>query len=182
VKAAAQLAYRSLVLREVETPEPGEGELLVRVHAASLNAADWYGFSGRPYVARPLMGLRKPRSSEAGIDFAGVVAAVGGMSAFAPGDEVYGCQNGAFAEYVVAGARVARKPANLSFEEAAAVPVAGITALQSLRDHGGLLSGQKVLVNGAAGGVGTFAGRSRRRSARKCTPSAARATPSRRKS
>ncbi len=158
MKAAAQINYRSLVVRDVETPEPGEGELLVRVHATSLNAADWYGFSGRPYVARPLMGLRKPRSSEAGIDFAGVVAAVGGgMSAFAPGDEVYGCQNGAFAEYVVAGARVARKPANLSFEEAAAVPVAGITALQGLRDHGGLRSDQKVLVNGAAGGVGTFA-------------------------
>ena len=139
-------------------PEPGEGELLVRVHATSLNAADWYAFSGRPYVARPLMGVRRPRSSETGIDFAGVVAAVGdGTTGFAVGDAVYGCQNGAFAEYVLVAKAVARKPANLSFEEAAAVPVAGVTALQGLRDHGGGRPGQKVLVNGAAGGVGTFA-------------------------
>jgi NADPH:quinone reductase-like Zn-dependent oxidoreductase len=158
MRAASHLNYGSLVLRDVETPEPGEGELLVRVRATSLNAADWYGFSGRPYVARPLMGVRKPRSAKAGIDFAGVVAAVGnGTSAFAAGDEVYGCQNGAFAEYLVAGAAVARKPANLSFEEAAAVPVAGVTALQGLRDHSGVGPDQKVLVNGAAGGVGTFA-------------------------
>jgi NADPH:quinone reductase-like Zn-dependent oxidoreductase len=158
MRAASHLNYGSLVLGDVETPEPGEGELLVRVRATSLNAADWYGFSGRPYVARPLMGVRKPRSAKAGIDFAGVVAAVGnGTSAFAAGDEVYGCQNGAFAEYLVAGAAVARKPANLSFEEAAAVPVAGVTALQGLRDHSGVGPDQKVLVNGAAGGVGTFA-------------------------
>jgi NADPH:quinone reductase-like Zn-dependent oxidoreductase len=158
MKAVLQVNYRSLVVRDVETPEPGEGELLVRVNATSLNAADWYGFSGRPYVARPLMGVLKPRSAEVGIDFAGVVAAVGdGTPAFAPGDEVYGCQNGAFAEYVLAAKAVARKPANLSFEEAAAVPVAGVTALQGLRDHGGVLPGQKVLVNGAAGGVGTLA-------------------------
>ena len=158
MKAAVHLDYGSLVLRNVETPEPGEGELLVEVRATSLNAADWYGFSGRPYVARPLMGVRKPRSSEAGIDFAGVVAAVGiGAPGFAPGDEVYGCQDGAFAEFVLAAKAVARKPANLSFEEAAAVPVAGVTALQGLRDHGGVRPGQRVLVNGAAGGVGTFA-------------------------
>jgi NADPH:quinone reductase-like Zn-dependent oxidoreductase len=158
MKAALQLNYRSFVVREVEAPEPGEGELLVRVHATSLNAADWYAFSGRPYVARPLMGVRKPRSAEAGIDFAGVVAAVGdGKRAFSPGDEVYGCRNGAFAEYVLVAKAVARKPANLSFEEAAAVPIAGVTALQGLRDHGGVRPGQKVLVNGAAGGVGTFA-------------------------
>jgi NADPH:quinone reductase-like Zn-dependent oxidoreductase len=158
VKATLQLRYGSLVVRDVEMPEPGEGELLVRVHATSLNAADWYAFSGRPYVARPLMGVRRPRSSETGIDFAGVVAAVGdGTTGFAAGDAVYGCQNGAFAEYVLVAKAVARKPANLSFEEAAAVPVAGVTALQGLRDHGGGRPGQKVLVNGAAGGVGTFA-------------------------
>jgi len=104
------------------------------------------------------MGLRKPKSSETGTDFAGVVEAVGvGVDGFAPGDEVYGCEGGAFAEYVVANTAVARKPANLSFEEAAAVPLAGLTALQALRDHGALQSGQQVLVNGASGGVGTFA-------------------------
>jgi NADPH:quinone reductase-like Zn-dependent oxidoreductase len=104
------------------------------------------------------MGVRKPRSAEAGIDFAGVVVSVGaGTRGFARGDEVYGCQNGAFAEYVLVAKAVARKPASLSFEEAAAVPVAGVTALQGLRDHGGVRPGQKVLVNGAAGGVGTLA-------------------------
>jgi NADPH:quinone reductase-like Zn-dependent oxidoreductase len=143
---------------DLETPRPGVGELLVRVHATSLNAVDWYGFKGRPYFARPLMGMRKPKSGEAGTDFAGAVAAVGdGGTGFVPGDEVYGCQNGAFAEYVLVAKAVARKPANLSFEEAAAVPVAGVTALQGLRDHGGLRPGQKILVNGAAGGVGIFA-------------------------
>jgi NADPH:quinone reductase-like Zn-dependent oxidoreductase len=145
-------------MREVEKPEPAEGDVLVRVHATSLNAVDWYGLNGRPYFARPLMGLRKPKSSETGTDFAGVVEAVGvGVDGFAPGDEVYGCEGGAFAEYVVANTAVARKPANLSFEEAAAVPLAGLTALQALRDHGALQSGQQVLVNGASGGVGPFA-------------------------
>ena len=142
----------------MEKPKPAEGEVLVRVHATSVNAVDWYGFNGRPYVARPLMGLRKPKSSELGSDFAGVVEAVGdGVDGFAPGDEVYGCDGGAFAEYVVASTAVERKPANLSFEEAAAVPLAGFTALQGLRDHGGVQPGQRVLVNGASGGVGTFA-------------------------
>jgi NADPH:quinone reductase-like Zn-dependent oxidoreductase len=158
MKAALALRYGSLVMRDVEKPEPAEGDVLVRVHATSLNAVDWYGLNGRPYFARPLMGLRKPKSSETGTDFAGVVEAVGvGVDGFAPGDEVYGCEGGAFAEYVVANTAVARKPANLSFEEAAAVPLAGLTALQALRDHGALQSGQQVLVNGASGGVGTFA-------------------------
>ena len=158
MKAALALRYGSLVMREVEKPEPAEGDVLVRVHATSLNAVDWYGLNGRPYFARPLMGLRKPKSSETGTDFAGVVEAVGvGVDGFAPGDEVYGCEGGAFAEYVVANTAVARKPANLSFEEAAAVPLAGLTALQALRDHGALQSGQQVLVNGASGGVGPFA-------------------------
>jgi NADPH:quinone reductase-like Zn-dependent oxidoreductase len=158
MKAAMVRKYGSLVVGEVEKPEPAEGEVLVRVHATSLNAVDWYGFSGRPYVGRPLMGLRKPKSSELGGDFAGVVEAIGnGVDGFAPGDEVYGHQSGAFAEYVVASKAVERKPANLSFEEAAAVPIAAFTALQGLRDHGGVQPGQRVLVNGAAGGVGTFA-------------------------
>jgi NADPH:quinone reductase-like Zn-dependent oxidoreductase len=146
------------VVAEVQKPEPAEGAILVRVRATSLNAVDWYGLSGRPYVARPLMGLRKPKSSELGADFAGVVEATGeGVHDFEPGDEVYGWQSGAFAEYVTATTTVERKPANLSLEEAAAVPVAGFTALQGLRDHGGLRAGQRVLVNGASGSVGIFA-------------------------
>jgi NADPH:quinone reductase-like Zn-dependent oxidoreductase len=157
MRAAVLERYGSLVVRDVERPSPAEGEVLVRVEAVSLNAVDWYGFRGRPYVARPLMGLVKPRSGDVGSDFAGVVESVGdGVTDFQPGDEVYGCR-GRFAEYVVAGTAVARKPANLSFEEAAAVPVAALTALQGLRDHGDLRRGQKLLVNGAAGGVGTFA-------------------------
>jgi len=158
MRAAVLAGYGSLVVTDLEKPKPADGEVLVRVRATSLNASDWYGFAGRPYVARPLMGLRGPKSSDLGGDFAGVVEAVGeGDDAFAVGDDVYGCRSGAFAEYVVAGAAVERKPANLSFEEAAAVPVAGLTALQGLRDHGGVQPGQTVLVNGASGGVGTFA-------------------------
>jgi len=158
MRAGLVARYGSLVVEDVEKPEPAEGDVLVRVHASSLNAADWYGFTGRPYVGRLLMGIRKPKSSEAGSDFAGVVETVGaGAEGFAPGDEVYGCQSGAFAEYVVAHKAVARKPRNLSFEEAAAVPLAGLTALQGLRDHGAVKPGQRVLVNGASGGVGTFA-------------------------
>ena len=114
----------------------------MRVHASSVNAADWYGLNGRPYIARPLMGMRKPKSSALGSDFAGVVEAVGGgVDGFAPGDEVYGCEGGAFAEYVIASDAVERKPANMSFEEAAAVPLAALTALQGLRDHGGCQAG-----------------------------------------
>jgi NADPH:quinone reductase-like Zn-dependent oxidoreductase len=149
--------YGSLVVRDVEQPQPAEGELLVRVHAISLNAVDWYAFSGRPYAARLVMGLWKPKSPELGGDFAGVVETAREGSPFAPGDEVYGHERGAFAEYVAAGSGVERKPANLSVEEAAAVPLAGLTALQGLRDHGAVHAGQTVLVNGAAGGVGTFA-------------------------
>lgn len=157
MKAAVLERYGSLVVRDVERPAPAAGEALVRVHAVSLNAVDWYGFKGRPYLARPLMGFARPRSGELGSDFAGTVETLGeGVAELRPGDGVYGCR-GRFAEYVVASTAVARKPENLSFEEAAAVPVAGLTALQGLRDHGALQPGQRVLVNGAAGGVGTFA-------------------------
>ena len=157
MRAAVLERYGTLVVRDVERPSPAEDELLVKVRAVSLNAVDWYGFSGRPYVARPLMGLRRPKSGDLGSDFAGIVESVGGVVvAWRPGDEVYGCR-GRFAEYVAAGTAVARKPANLSLEEAAAVPLAALTALQGLRDHGDLQPGQKLLVNGAAGGVGTFA-------------------------
>jgi NADPH:quinone reductase-like Zn-dependent oxidoreductase len=158
MKAATVTTYGSLVVEEVQRPEPAEGEVLVRVHATSLNAVDWYGLSGRPYVARPLMGIRKPKSRELGGDFAGVVEATGdGVDGFVRGDEVFGYEGGAFAEYVVAKKAIGRKPANLSFEESAAVPIAAFTALQGLRDHGGVQPGQRVIVNGASGGVGTFA-------------------------
>jgi NADPH:quinone reductase-like Zn-dependent oxidoreductase len=158
MKAALTFKYGSLVVQDVEKPEPASGDVLVRVRATSLNAVDWYGLNGRPYLARALMGLRKPKTSESGSDFAGVVEGVGsGVEDLTVGDEVYGAQAGSFAEYVVASKAIARKPANLSLEEAAAVPLAGFTALQGLRDHGRLQSGQRVLVNGASGGVGTFA-------------------------
>jgi NADPH:quinone reductase-like Zn-dependent oxidoreductase len=158
MKAARLERYGTVTVQDAPSPEPATGEVLVRVRATSLNAADWYGFTGRPYVARPLFGLRRPKSGALGSDFAGVVEAVAdGATGLAPGDEVYGWSKGAFAEHVVAGKAVERKPANISFEEAAAVPVAAFTALQGLRDHAGLRPGQRVLVNGAAGGVGTFA-------------------------
>ena len=158
MKAALVRNYGSIAVEDVARPEPADGEVLVRVHATSVNAVDWYGFAGRPYLARLLMGLRKPKTSELGADFAGVVEAVGGGGdAFAPGDEVFGCDGGAFAELMVVDSAVDRKPTNLSFEEAAAVPLAALTALQGLRDHGCVQPGQRVLINGASGGVGTFA-------------------------
>src|SRR5215831_8030174 len=148
-----------LEIRKVPKPELTDDGVLVRVRATSLNRSDWYSLVGAPYIARPRMGgLRKPKTEFLGGDFAGVVEAVGkSVPDLRPGDEVFGGRRGAFAEYVVAHEAVARKPANLAFEEAAAIPVAGITALQAIRDHGKLEPGQKVLVNGASGGVGTFA-------------------------
>ncbi len=147
-------------LREIDRPAPADDEVLVRVRAASVNPADWYGMTGTPYVGRAEMGLRKPKSNRLGTDFAGTVEAVGkDVTQFRPGDEVFGGRNGAFAEYVCARADrgVALKPANVTFEEAAAVPIAALTALQGLRDKGQIQPGQKVLINGASGGVGTFA-------------------------
>ena len=148
-----------LQLREVEEPGVGDGDVLVRVHAASVNPADWYTMKGAPYVARAQMGLRRPRRNGPGLDLAGVVAAVGGsVAGFKPGDEVFGAGTGTLAECVaVPEDGLVRKPANLSFEQAAAVPVAGLTALQGLRDKGRVRRGQRVLINGASGGVGTFA-------------------------
>jgi NADPH:quinone reductase-like Zn-dependent oxidoreductase len=129
----------------------------VRVRAASVNPADWYGVSG-PLIVRPSTGLLKPRSDRTGIDFAGTVESVGkDVSHVRPGDEVFGARSGALAEFVTVRDAVVPKPPNISFEEAAAVPVAAITALQGLRDKGQLQAGQKVLINGASGGVGTFA-------------------------
>ncbi|MFJ9578200.1 NAD(P)-dependent alcohol dehydrogenase [Streptomyces sp. NPDC101191] len=162
MKAWVQDRYGSadaLEFREVDTPVPREHEVLVRVRAASVNARDWHLMRGDPYVARPALGLRRPRERIRGSDFAGVVTAVGGrVSRFRPGDEVFGESGGAFAEYVCAAQDVVeRRPAGLGFEEAAAIPLAGNTALMGLRDLGRLRNGDKVLVNGASGGVGTFA-------------------------
>ena len=149
-----------LELRDVEKPVPGDDELLVRVHAASVNPFDWHMLTGTPYMARLQAGLRGPKDGRLGVDYSGTVEAVGaGVTRFQPGDEVFGGRDGAFGEYVTpreAGA-VARKPANVSFQQAAAVGIAGLTALQGLRDKGGLQPGEKVLINGASGGVGTWA-------------------------
>jgi NADPH:quinone reductase-like Zn-dependent oxidoreductase len=147
-------------LQEVEKPEVTDDGLLVRVRAASVNRVDWYDVTGTPWIARPMTGLRGPESRFTGRDFAGTVEAVGNrVTDLRPGDEVFGGKKGggSFAEYIGVPADVARKPPGLTFEEAAAVPVAALTALQGLRDHGQLQPGQKVLVNGASGGVGTFA-------------------------
>ena len=146
-----------LELREVARPEAAGDQVLVRVCASSVNIADWYTMAGRPWFSRAFTGLTKPRSAALGADFAGVVEAAGSdVAGLAPGDEVFGWRTGAFAQYV-ATAVVERKPAGLSFEEAAAIPIAGLTALQGLRDHGAVQEGRRVLVNGASGGVGTFA-------------------------
>jgi NADPH:quinone reductase-like Zn-dependent oxidoreductase len=145
-------------IREVEKPEPADDGVLVRVRAASLNRADWYALNGTPYFGRTQMGIRRPKEVVLGGDFAGVVEAVGkDVTDLSAGDEVYGTRTGALAEYVSVRKGVGPKPASLSFEEAAALPIAGLTALQALRDKGQLQPGQRVLVNGAAGGVGTFA-------------------------
>jgi NADPH:quinone reductase-like Zn-dependent oxidoreductase len=146
-------------LRDVERPVPGDGDVLVRVRAAALNRLDWYHLTGTPWVGR-LTGMRRPTGQpRLGVDFAGVVEAVGNdVTELKPGDGVFGRRVGALAEYVAApDDSVAPKPTHLTFEEAAAVPVAAITALQALRDHAHVQPGQKVVVNGASGGVGTFA-------------------------
>ncbi len=147
-----------LELKEIERPAVVDDGVLVRVHAASVNPFDWHFLTGTPYLARLGVGLRKPKNHVLGVDFAGTVEAVGKeVTQFHPGDEVFGARNGAFGEYVCVRKSVALKPANLTFEQAAAVPVAGVTALQGLRDKGRLQAGHKVLINGASGGVGTFA-------------------------
>jgi len=150
-----------LQLQEVEQPTPGDDEVVVKIHASSINAMDWHRMRGKPFLARPLVGgFRKPKKPILGGDIAGRVEAVGkNVTQFKPGDEVFtGVGNGGFAEYVIARERgLVLKPANVSFEQAAAVPVAGVTALQALRDYGQVQTGQKVLINGASGGVGTFA-------------------------
>jgi NADPH:quinone reductase-like Zn-dependent oxidoreductase len=162
MRAIVQGAYGStevLAPRDVDRPEPRDDEVLVRVHAAGVGPDVWHVMAGVPYVVRLGFGLRRPRQPVPGWDGAGRVEAVGGkVTRFAPGDEVFGSCEGSFAEYARAKAdKLAPKPADLTFEQAAAIPVSGVTALQALRDKGRVRAGQRVLVIGASGGVGTFA-------------------------
>src|SRR5918993_1469780 len=162
MKAIVQDKYGSpevLELRDIDKPAIGDDEVLVRIRAAGVNPADWAIMSGLPYIARPVYGLRKPKNAVRGTDVAGTIEAGGtGVTRLQPGDEVFGWCDGSFADYATASEeRLALKPANLSFEQAAAVPMAGLVALQALRDHGSVRAGQKVLINGASGGIGTFA-------------------------
>lgn len=146
-----------LELADVEEPVVADDGVLVRVRAASVNALDWHRMRGEPLVGRLGDGLRRPKDGALGVDVAGHVEAVGrNVTELRPGDEVFGARTGAFAEYV-SGRTFVPKPAGLTFEEAAAIPVAATTALLGLRDRGALQSGQRVLINGASGGVGTFA-------------------------
>jgi NADPH:quinone reductase-like Zn-dependent oxidoreductase len=151
----------NLKLEQIEKPTPADDQLLVRVKAASINPYDWHFVEGTPYVMRAMIGgLRKPKDIRLGVDFAGTVEAVGkNVTKFKPGDEVFGGRGGAFGQYVCPreSRAVALKPASVSFEDAAAVNIAGLTALQGVRDKGKVQAGQKVLINGASGGVGTFA-------------------------
>ena len=150
-----------LEIRDIKKPVPNDDQVLVKVRAASVNPYDWHFIRGTPYLMRLMMaGIRKPKDPRLGVDYAGTVEAVGkNVTQFKPGDEVFGNRSGAFAEYLCARAdrAVALKPANITFEQAAGVPVAALTALQGLRDKGKVQPGQKVLINGASGGVGTFA-------------------------
>jgi NADPH:quinone reductase and related Zn-dependent oxidoreductases len=161
MKAIVHCEYGSpdvLKLEDVEKPVPNDDQLLVRVRAVSVNPLD-LTIRG-PWLIRPILGMRKPKDTRLGVDYAGVVEAVGkNVTQFKPGDEVFGGKNGALAQYVcvLADRSVVLKPANMTFEQAASVPVAAITALQGLRDKGKIQAGQKILVNGASGGVGTFA-------------------------
>ena len=163
MRAIVQRAYGStdvLELRDIAEPSPGPHDVLVAVHAASVNHGDWFLTCGRPYVVRAALGLGRPRVAVRGRDLAGRVQAVGAaVTQFRPGDDVYAeTPTGSFAELAcVPEHLLARKPANLTFEQAAAVPVAAVTALQALRDVGQVQPGQAVLINGASGGVGTFA-------------------------
>ena len=148
-----------LRLDTLEKPVPSDSQVLVRVRAVAVNPLDWHYMRGEPSFARSSMGLRKPVVTRLGVDFSGTVEAVGrAVTRFEPGDEVFGARTGAFAQWVTVRERaVVSKPANITHEQAAAVPVAALTALQGLRDQAGVRAGQKVLINGASGGVGTFA-------------------------
>jgi len=165
MKAIVYCDYGSsdvLKLVDIAKPVPNDDQVLVKVRAASVNPYDWHFMRGKPYIMRMMIGgLRKPKDTRLGVDFAGTVEAVGkNVTRFKPGDEVFGGRSGAFAEYVCVRADrggIALKPANITFEQAGAVQIAGLTALQAVRDKGKVQPGQKVLINGASGGVGTFA-------------------------
>lgn len=166
MKAIINTTYGSpdvLRLVELETPTPAADEVLIRIHAASVNAYDWHLLRADPFLVRLSMGFFRPRNPMLGADVAGQIVAIGrDVTQFKPGDEIYGdlsaCGNGGFAEYVAVPEKyVAPKPASLTFKQAAAVPMAAVTALQGLRDVGSVQPGHKVLINGASGGVGTFA-------------------------
>jgi len=162
MKAIVQERYGSAAVlhsMDISKPVVADTEVLIRVGAAGVNPADWAIMSGLPYIARPVYGLRRPKQSVRGTDVAGVVEAVGsGVTRFKVGDEVFGSSEGSYAEYTAASQDLlALKPTNLTFEQAAAVPMAGTVALQAVRDHGKVGPGHKVLVNGASGGIGTFA-------------------------
>ena len=151
----------NLKFQDIEKPTPADDQLLVKVRAASVNPLDWHFVEGTPKIMRMMgVGLRKPTDTQLGVDFAGTVEAIGkNVTKFKPGDEVFGGRTGAFAQYVCVreSRAVALKPPNITFEQAASVPIAAITALQGLRDKGKVQAGQTVLINGASGGVGTFA-------------------------
>jgi NADPH:quinone reductase-like Zn-dependent oxidoreductase len=163
MKAVVYSCYGSpevLRVAQVEKPVPADDQVLVKVRAASINPLDWHYMRGTPYIMRLEAGIGAPKGGRLGVDYAGTVEAVGkDVTRFHPGDEVFGARNGALADYVTVrdSKNILPKPSNISFEQAAGVGVAAITALQSLRDKGQLKAGQKVLINGASGGVGTFA-------------------------
>jgi len=162
MKAIVYYNYGSpdvLKCEEIEKPTAGDDEVLIKVCAASVNPLDWHFMRGTPYFVRILAGLRKPKDTRLGVDVAGQVEAAGrNVTQFKPGDEVFGACRGAFAEYAcISESALAMKPDNVTFEQAASAPIAAFTALQGLRDKGQIQPGQKVLINGAAGGVGTFA-------------------------
>jgi NADPH:quinone reductase-like Zn-dependent oxidoreductase len=162
MKAIVYRSYGSpgvLQFEEIEKPIAGDKEVLVKVRAASVNPADWHFMRGTPYIIRMVAGLRKPKNTRLGIDMAGRVEAVGtNVTQLKPGDEVFGTCRGSFAEYVCTSERnLIIKPENVAFDQAASAPIAAFTALQGLRDKGKIQPGHKVLINGAAGGVGTFA-------------------------
>jgi len=159
MRAIVSRRYGELALEEIDAPELGPEHVLVRVRAAGVNPLDYHELRGTPRFARVVLGLRRPKHARRGVDVAGTVEAVGAeVTSIGPGDNVYGIGRGSFGELVRATENVvAPKPAQLSFEEAAAIPVAAVTALEAVRERGGLRPGQSVLVNGASGGVGTFA-------------------------
>jgi NADPH:quinone reductase-like Zn-dependent oxidoreductase len=164
MKAVVGRCYGSadvLEFEDIEKPIPADNEVLVKVKAAGVNPLDWHYMRGKPYIMRLMAsGIGTPSNTSVGVDFAGVVEAVGkDVTQFKPGDEVFGGRSGAFAEYLTIpeDRAIALKPDNMSFEQVASVPIAAITALQALRDKGQIKPGQKVLINGASGGVGTFA-------------------------